>query len=249
MRLLDMGVSLTTSDIKDIKMSKVSDNGKATKQVPSKTFSMAVKSVPGNGISNPVSHSNDRPRSFSEAVVQSSVINDREKFEFASVGNKGASETGKTPSTSLSPFAIIPNPKMLEEIVKEKHRLRGTVIFFLAIEIDKCPPRKFMDDWFLHYWNIKLGLHISFCRQIHKGLYVIFFVNHDAQIEVLKKQYWNVGSISFRAIAWSLEAIHEEVLALSAPRWILVKNIPPFCGIFYRICLSLLVKLFEWMKL
>ena len=29
-------------------------------------------------------------------------------------------------------------------------------------------------------------------------------------------------------MAWTPEAVHEEVLALSAPRWILVKNLPPF---------------------
>ena len=209
------GASLSTSSIKDFKMFEVG-NGQTAKQVP------------GIGINNPVSHSSDRPKSFSEAVGRTSVINDKARFEFASTGNNDVSESGKTPSASLSPFAIVPNPEMLKEIVKEKDRLRDTAIFFSTVEIDKCPPRKFMDDWFHHYWNNKLGLHISFCRQIQKGLYVIFFVNHDAQTEVLKKQYWNVGSTSFRAIAWSPEAIHEEVLTLSAPRWILVKKIPPF---------------------
>lgn len=209
-------------------MSEVSGNGKTAEQVPNNTFLRAVKSALGDGISNLVSHSNDQPRSFSEAVGRSSIINNRARFEFASVGNNDASKSGKTPSASLSPFAIIPNLEMLEEIVKEKDRLRDTAIFFSAIEIDKCPPRKFMDDWFHHYWNNKLGLHISFYRQIHKGLYVILFVNHDAQTEVLKNQYWNVGSTSFRAIAWSPKSIHEEVLTLSTLRWILVKNIPPF---------------------
>ena len=37
-----------------------------------------------------------------------------------------------------------------------------------------------------------------------------------------------MGSTSFRALAWLPEVVHDEVLALSAPRWILVKNIPPF---------------------
>ena len=157
---------------------------------------MAIKSAPGNGISNPASHSSDCPKSFSEVVGRSLVINDRARFEFASAGKNDFSKSGKTPSASMSPFAIVPNLEMLEEIVKEKNGLRDTALFFSAVEIDKCPPRKFIDDWFHHYWNNKLGLHISFCRQIQKGLYVIFFVNHDAQVDVLKNQYWNVGSTS-----------------------------------------------------
>jgi hypothetical protein len=138
------------------------------------------------------------------------------------------SEAGKIPIAPLNPFTIAPNQEMLEEIVKGKNKLRDTAIFFSAVDLEKCPPRKFMDDWFHNYWNVKLGLHISFCRQLKKGLHVIFFVNHDAQQEVVKKQYWNVGSTSFRVIVWSPKAAHDEVLALSGPRWVLVKNVPPF---------------------
>ena len=119
------GVSLSTSSIKDFKMFEVG-NGQTAKQVP------------GIGINNPVSHSSDRPKSFSEAVGRTSVINDKVRFEFASTGNNDVSKSGKTPSASLSPFAIVPNPEMLDEIVKEKNRLRDTAIFFSVVEIDKC---------------------------------------------------------------------------------------------------------------
>ncbi len=84
-----------------------------------------------------------------------------------------------------------------------------------------------MDDWFHNFWNTKLGFHITFCRQIQKGLFLIFFANHEAQQEVLKKQYWMVELTSFQALAWTPETIREEVLALLTPRWILVKNLLP----------------------
>jgi hypothetical protein len=70
---------------------------------------------------------------------------------------------------------------MLNEIIKEKERLRNTAIFFSAVEIDKVPARKFLDDWFYNYWNLKLGYQISFCRQIQKGLFVVFFINNESQ--------------------------------------------------------------------
>lgn len=168
-----------------------------------------------------------KPKSFSEAVAYTgNPINASVRFSLSN--SNEAVDSGKVTGVAPLSFSISPNPEMLDEISKEKNRLRNFSIFFSAVEVDKCPPRKFLDDWFHNYWNLKLGYHISFCRQIQKGLFIIFFNKHEAQTEVLKRQYWSVGSTSFRALAWSPEAIHEEVLALSAPRWILVKQLPPF---------------------
>ena len=226
--LIDPGDPPPPEGIKeDCVMTEAGSNGQSAKSVPGKIPSVADKTNQ-NGIPSSNARSSDRPRSFSEAVARSPSINARARFDCASVYDVGSSEAGKIPAAPLNPFTVAPNQEMLEEIVKEKDRLRDTAIFFSAVDLEKCPPRKFMDDWFHNYWNIKLGLHISFCRQLQKGLYVIFFVNHDAQQEVVKKQYWNVGSTSFRAIVWSPEAALDEVLALSAPRWVLVKNVPPF---------------------
>lgn len=171
----------------------------------------------------------NRPKSFSEAVSRTADLNPKARFDqVCPSSNEKSAEHGKSPSASLASFSVVPNLEMLNEISKEKSRLSNTAIFFSVTELDKCPPRKFMDDWFHNFWNNKLGFHISFCRKLQKGLYVIFFANSDAQKEVLKRQYWVVGSTSFRALAWSPEVAHEEVLALAAPRWILVKNVPPF---------------------
>ena len=104
------------------------------------------------------------------------------------------------------------------EIRKEKEKLRNTSIFFFVVEIDKVPASKFLDDWFYNYWNLKLGYQICFCRQIQRGLFVVFFNNCESQLAVLKKEYWNVGSTMFRALAWNVEANLEEIIALLAPR-------------------------------
>ncbi|XP_059064486.1 uncharacterized protein LOC131856648 [Cryptomeria japonica] len=170
-----------------------------------------------------------RPKSFSEAVASTAGFNGKARFDVISPSsNEAPSEASKSPSAPSVSLSIIPNSDMLDEILKEKNRLCNLAIFFSATEIDKCPPRKFMDDWFHNFWNNKLGYHILFCRQIQKGLYVVFFVNSEAQKEVLKRQFWSVGASTFRALAWSLDVLHDEVLALAAPRWVLVKNVPPF---------------------
>ena len=37
-----------------------------------------------------------------------------------------------------------------------------------------------------------------------------------------------MGNTTFGALAWNVEANIDEIVALSAPRWVLIKNIPPF---------------------
>lgn len=142
--------------------------------------------------------------------------------------DEGPSKNGKSPCNTSDPFCISPNIEMLNEIASEKHRLCDTTIFFACVDAQKCPPRKFVDDWFHNLWNLKLGLKITFCRQIQRGLFLIFFNSHEAQLEALKRQYWTVGNTSFRALAWSPEAVNEEVLALSSPRWVILKDVHPF---------------------
>lgn len=164
-------------------------------------------------------------KTFSEAVANTTVAASA-KF-CLSLQHENA-EPGKGSMDTLKSFSISPNPEMLGEIEKEKSRLKNYAIFFAAVDIDRCPARKFLDDWFYNYWNLKLGHSISFCRQLQKGLFVIFFKTAEAQEAVLKRQYWNVGNTTFRALAWTPDAIHEEVLALSAPRWIIVKSLPPY---------------------
>ena len=194
--------------------------------IPSSINASASKSIDNstNNMPKPSSNPGNKPRSFLEAVANSSPAI-ASGARFAIPAQDEISTIGKhfrDPST----FHVTPNPEMLNEIIKEKDRLRNSAIFFSAVEIDKVPARKFLDDWFHNYWNLKLGYHISFCRQIQKGLFVVFFINNESQQAVLKKEYWTVGNTTFRALAWNAEANLDEVVALSAPRWILLKKIP-----------------------
>ena len=120
-------------------------------------------------------------------MAYSTNVSSKARFEFSTPCSDEATENGKFTSTTTTPFVVVPNLEMLDEIFKEKSRLRNYAIFFLTIELDKCPPHKFMDNWFHNFWNNKLGFNISFCQQIQKGLYVIFFINPDSYKEVLKK--------------------------------------------------------------
>lgn len=128
-------------------------------------------------------------KSFCEAVGggSSSVVKDT-RFIVASNDN-GAGPQGKDPDFDCNPFSISPNEAMTNEITLEKNRLKDSDIFFAYVDVDKCPPRKFMDDWFYNYWNLKLGLRFSFYRQLQKGLFIIFFNSHETQSKVLNKVY------------------------------------------------------------
>lgn len=63
---------------------------------------------------------------------------------------------------------------------------------------------------------------------LQKGLFLIFFNDKETQKKVLEKQFWNVGNSCFRAIPWNPIACKEEIMALSNPKWVIIKNIPPF---------------------
>ena len=93
----------------------------------------------------------------------SGKIDDKARFIVNPGNNEGAFQ-GKSPLASMVSFSLTPNSEMLAKIVKEKNKLKDTAIFFASVEIDKCPPHKFLDDWFHNFWNIKLGFNISFCR-------------------------------------------------------------------------------------
>lgn len=113
---------------------------------------------------------------------------DNAKFVAACYDGGGHSQ-GKDLGSNPNAILISPNYSRLNEIALEKTGLKNSAIFFACVDVDKCPPRKFMDDFFYNYWNLKLGLQISFCRQIQKGLFVIIFNSHDMQHQALKKQH------------------------------------------------------------
>lgn len=131
-------------------------------------------------------HSSSTPKSFSEVVSHStSAIGFGARFHFHTPNR--VSGFGKSFVPLLSSFSISPNKDMLHEIVKENNRLKYFAIFFATIDANKCPPHKFLDDWFHNYWNLKKGLPISFRRRIQSGLFFIFFNSSEAQQVILKK--------------------------------------------------------------
>lgn len=73
-------------------------------------------------------HSTLKPKSFSKIVTHSAAnICAGTKFLFANPNGKGGS--GKASDTSLQSFSISPNSDMLNEIVKEKNRLKDCYFF------------------------------------------------------------------------------------------------------------------------
>lgn len=110
-------------------------------------------------------HSN-RKKTFAETIAPSTHgVHPSARF-FKTPGGERPGEEGKSPTMPSNSFCILPNDEMLKEIISKKSRLSDTAIFFACVNIEKCPPRKFLDDWFHHLWNLKLGLNISFYRQV-----------------------------------------------------------------------------------
>lgn len=85
-----------------------------------------------------------------------------------------------------------------------------------------------MNKWLQDVWVNKLGFQFLFCRMIQKGLFLIFFDNKESQSKILNKQFWSVGNSSFRVVHWDPEACNDEILTLSCPKWITIKNVPTF---------------------
>lgn len=124
-------------------------------------------------------------KSFAETVAPASNgVSPLARFT-KDIGSQEPEEQGKSSISALADAYFLPNDEMLKEIAMEKDRLSKTAIFFACINVEKCPLRKFLNDWFNSLWNIKLVLKISFCRQIQRGLFIIFFQNHESQLQAL----------------------------------------------------------------
>lgn len=159
--------------------SNVSSAPRSSLPSDSESAPSAVKASPSP---SPLPHK----KSFAETVAPSNHGVSIDARFVQVVGGKRSLKEGKESPNILNEFVVSPNDAMLKEISLEKSRLCNTAIFFACVDIEKCPPRKFLDNWFHNLWNLKLGLKISFCRQIQKGLFIIFFNNHEAQVEALK---------------------------------------------------------------
>ena len=157
--------------------------------VPNVAFNATISSEDTNNNGSNATNGNEtagsKPKSFLEAVSGSAPVVGSGAC-FIKSPHVEVFANGKQPRDP-SVFHIFPNHEMLTEIKNEKERLRNTAIFFSAIELDKVPARKFLDDWFYNFWNLKLGYQISFCRQIQRGLFVLFFKTLILNWRFLKK--------------------------------------------------------------
>lgn len=161
---------------------------------------------------------------------------------WADIGKEGQ---GKQSSSPPLKSVLIPNEDLDIAISQEDVKLSKTAIFFAAMDPEKVPARKYMDEWFKNVWEKKLGFHFYYCRMVQKGLFVIFFNNPTSQQEIVNKEFWTVGRVTFRALAWHPEALEEEVLALSSPRWLIIKHVPPHLWKFVPLMLEPFGKVFK----
>lgn len=81
---------------------------------------------------------------------------------------------GKTPPDGLRTLTLSPNEDMVKVVRAKKYRLKNIAIFFVCLDLNSLPSRKFLDDWLNVVWGKKFGLHVSFCIMIRKGIFVIF---------------------------------------------------------------------------
>ena len=88
-----------------------------------------------------------------------------------------------------------------------------------------CQPEFFFDDWLATVWGKKLGIYVTYCRMIKKGMFVVFLKNHKMQESILEKKFWNVGRSIFRAYPWSPKCNIEKMVARAPPNWVEIKNL------------------------
>ena len=96
----------------------------------------------------------------------------------ANIGG-GGGENGKFPSLSPKTLSLSPNEDMVSTIKSERSRLKSIAIFFVCLDKEAMPARKFFDDWLASVWGKKLGIYVTYCRMIQKGLFVVFLKSHN----------------------------------------------------------------------
>ena len=79
----------------------------------------------------------------------------------------------------MKTLTLSPNEDMVKAIRAEQNRLRNVAIFFVCLDANALPSRKFFDEWLNAVWGKKFGFHVNFCRMIQKGLFVIFLKTHN----------------------------------------------------------------------
>lgn len=83
-------------------------------------------------------------------------------------------EQGGKDLLSRRVLRLNPNEEMINAIRKEENRLRNTTTFLTCMDVNNLPTHNFFDKWLNLIWGKKLGIHITFCRMIQQGLFIIF---------------------------------------------------------------------------
>ena len=83
-------------------------------------------------------------------------------------------DNGKYLSLGPKVLSLSPNEDMVSAILNERSRLKSIAIFFICLDKEALPARKFFDDWLASVWGKKLGIYVTYYRMIQKGLFVIF---------------------------------------------------------------------------
>ena len=68
---------------------------------------------------------------------------------------------------------------MISTIKGEQSRLKSISIFFVSLDKEFMPTRNFFDDWLTTVWGKKLGIYVTYCHMIQKGMFVVFLKNHN----------------------------------------------------------------------
>ena len=96
---------------------------------------------------------------------------------------------GKTLPHELKTISLSLNEDMVGAIIYILSWLKNIVVFFACLDKEFFPSQKFFDEWVANVWGKKLGIHVTFCRMVHKGLFVVFVKSHNMQERILNKEF------------------------------------------------------------
>ena len=66
----------------------------------------------------------------------------------------------------MKSLTLSPNEDMVKAIRAEQCGLRNIAIFFVYLDVNALPSRKFFDDWLNVVWGKKFRFYVNFCRMI-----------------------------------------------------------------------------------
>ena len=71
-----------------------------------------------------------------------------------------------------------PNMDMVKVLKNEQGRLKNVAILFSCMDSNSFPSCEFFNEMQENIRVEKLGIFVSFCRMMYKGLFIIVFKSH-----------------------------------------------------------------------